>query len=57
MVSDDVAKRIHAEELARQNAPSGRCGRPISKGQICPQIVKIGTLCPACGVRVYAEAK
>ena len=57
MVNEEQAKKIQAEELARQNAPSRRCGRLLRVDKdgmphTCPQIVKVGTLCPACGVRV-----
>lgn len=57
MVSDERAQQIQAEEVARQTAPEKRCGRVLridSKGvpHTCPQMVKVGTLCPACGVRV-----
>jgi hypothetical protein len=51
-MNDDQARQIHAEELARQTAPDKKCGRPISLEQTCPQIVKVGQLCPACGVKV-----
>lgn len=51
MVSDDKAKAIHAAEVERQTAPDKKCGR-IFRGVPCPQIVKIGTICPACGEKV-----
>lgn len=46
MVSDNTAKKIHEEEIKRQTAPDKHC--PICK----VQVVKIGTLCPRCGVKV-----
>lgn len=44
MVSEDKAKRLQAEEVARQTAPDTK--------HSCGQIVKLGTLCPACGIKV-----
>ena len=48
MVSSDVAKKIQEEELKRNTAPDKKC--PTCN----KQIVKIGTLCPYCGVKVTA---
>jgi len=44
--SDSDSTSTFAAELARQNAPDKKC----PKCQI--QVVKIGTLCPACGIKV-----
>lgn len=51
-MNDDKAKQLHEEEIARQTAPDKPCGRPISNGQTCSQVVKVGTLCPFCGIKV-----
>jgi len=46
MVSKEQAAQIQAQEIARQLAPDKRCpGCQV-------QIVKLGKLCPACGIRV-----
>ena len=59
MVSSEQAAKYQAQEVARQQAPDRRCGRVIhvSNGVpvTCPQIVKLGAICPCCGVRVKAE--
>jgi len=49
MVSKEQGQAIHQAELARQTAPDRKC--PKCK----TQIVKIGHLCPFCGVRVEKE--
>jgi rRNA maturation endonuclease Nob1 len=46
MVSSEKSKELLDAEVARQNAPDKKC--PTCK----TQIVKKGTLCPYCGVRV-----
>ena len=46
MVSSDVAKKIQEAEVKRQTAPDKKCPK-------CGvQVVKVGTLCPACGIKV-----
>lgn len=46
MISSERAAKIQAEEVARQTARDKKCPK-------CRlQIVKVGKLCPACGVRV-----
>ena len=48
MISDAAAKKAFSDELRRQNAPSKHC--PKCK----TSVVKIGTMCPVCGVKVEA---
>lgn len=57
MVSNDVAKQIQAAEVARQTAPDKFCdcclnGHGDGHGNPFKQVVKIGTICPACGHKV-----
>ncbi len=47
-MDQDKAKQVFQAELDRQNAPDKKCPKCNT------QIVKIGSLCPFCGVKVEA---